>query len=287
MKKKTSPSREEQDKEKLTPFYAPRGEPFKNLIKNMLLRGKIKEHYVSQLLTKDALSVYSRAFTSNSVTSRLDPTNFRIEEDKESAESYEMLEKLGDGVFDNFIGWYAFRRFGEIETVSQVKLVHIIRSKYGSKNEFSPIAEKLGFWPFITASVYQRNHQKKKLLEDTFEAFLGATSLILDKRFRSGVGYAICYDILSSVFEDIVFSEDFSEMQDFVSKLNQLFMKYKDLGKIKYTDEKNENMTKVNVYRTYKDRDIFIGMGTAPIKKDAKQNAAKYALNYLSVRGYE
>ena len=152
MSKKISPSREQQDKEKLIYFNAPRGERFKNLIKKMLVLGKIKDHYISQLLSNEALSIYSKAFTSNSITSYLDPMSLKIEEDKESSNNYEMLEKLGDGVFDNFIGWYAFRRFGNINTVNQVKVVHIIRSKYGSKNEFSPIAEKLGFWPFISAA---------------------------------------------------------------------------------------------------------------------------------------
>lgn len=288
MSKKISPSREQQDKEKLIYFNAPRGERFKNLIKKMLVLGKIKDHYISQLLSNEALSIYSKAFTSNSITSYLDPMSLKIEEDKESSNNYEMLEKLGDGVFDNFIGWYAFRRFGNINTVNQVKVVHIIRSKYGSKNEFSPIAEKLGFWPFITSSIYQRNHQKKKLLEDTFEAFIGATSFILDSRFRNGVGYAICYDILTSIFDEIKISADFIEMMDSVSKLNQLFMKHRILGKIEYTDERLENLTKVSVFRIINHgKSILIGEGIAAIKKDSKQNAATNALRYLSAIGYK
>jgi dsRNA-specific ribonuclease len=267
--------------EKLTFYNGIRDASFKSLLWNILKKGKLKEHYINCLLTPEALVEYDKAFTSSTISSHVDPTTGKIEVNKIISNNYETYEKLGDGIFDNFIGWYAFRRFGEVNNLEQVKLLHIIRSKYGSKKEFAPLSEKLGFWPYISSSVYARNHEKKKLLEDVFEAFLGVTSFILDKNFRNGVGYAICYDILSSIFDDIKFSTDFSEMVDYVTKLKQVFDKIKNV-KIEYQDRKIGDQIHIMIYQKslsgeYKN----IGTGVSTNKKDAKQNAAENALKNL------
>jgi len=269
--------------EKLTFYYGLRNQSFKNLLWNILRKGKLKEHYINCLLTPEALAEYDKAFTSSTISSHVDPTSGKIEVNKIISNNYETYEKLGDGIFDNFIGWYAFRRFGEVNNLEQVKLLHIIRSKYGSKKEFAPISESLGFWPYISSSVYARNHEKKKLLEDVFEAFLGVTSFILDKNFRNGVGYAICYDILSSIFDNIKFSTDFSEMIDYVTKLKQVFDKVKNV-RIEYQDRKIGDQIHIMIYQRSQNGEYkVIGTGVSTNKKDAKQNAAENALKNLHI----
>jgi dsRNA-specific ribonuclease len=273
--------------EQLNFYYGRRDESFRNLIASILFHGKIKDKYIDSLLTPRAMNEYHKAFTSISIFSVLNRETWTVDVDKNSSDNYEIYEKLGDGVFDNFIGWYASRRFFPDNTSNEhVKVIHIIRSKYGSKDLFSPIAEKLGFWDFISSSIYQRNHQKKKLLEDVFEAFLGVTSYILDKVFRNGVGYAICYDILESIYNDIEISDDFYEMQDNISKLDQLMMKNKYLGKLEYEFSREDNIAYATIFQIdnegYK---TFIAQGSASIKKDAKQNAAKKALKHFEELG--
>lgn len=269
--------------EKLTFYYGLRNQSFKNLLWNILKKGKLKEHYINCLLTPEALVEYDKAFTSSTISSHVDPTSGKIEVNKIISNNYETYEKLGDGIFDNFIGWYAFRRFGEVNNLEQVKLLHIIRSKYGSKKEFAPISESLGFWPYISSSVYARNHEKKKLLEDVFEAFLGVTSFILDKNFRNGVGYAICYDILASIFDNIKFSTDFSEMIDYVTKLKQVFDKVKNV-KIEYQDRKIGDQIHIMIYQRAQNGEYkLIGTGVSTNKKDAKQNAAENAFKNLHI----
>jgi dsRNA-specific ribonuclease len=269
--------------EKLTFYYGLRNQSFKNLLWNILKKGKLKEHYINCLLTPEALVEYDKAFTSSTISSHVDPTSGKIEVNKIISNNYETYEKLGDGIFDNFIGWYAFRRFGEVNNLEQVKLLHIIRSKYGSKKEFAPISESLGFWPYISSSVYARNHEKKKLLEDVFEAFLGVTSFILDKNFRNGVGYAICYDILASIFDNIKFSTDFSEMIDYVTKLKQVFDKVKNV-RIEYQDRKIGDQIHIMIYQRAQNGEYkLIGTGVSTNKKDAKQNAAENAFKNLHI----
>ena len=274
-------------KEKLTKYIGLRDESFKRMIEKLLRDARIKPHYIEKILDNDSMKEYHKAFTSLTVTSFYNQTTGKVEIDDSSSENYEVYEKLGDGVFDNFIGWYAYRRFGEDNKAKQVKLLHIIRSKYGSKHEFAPISESLGFWPYISANMYERNHNKKKLLEDVFEAFLGATSYILDKKFMKGVGYAICYDMLSSIFDKIEIKTEFETMLDYVSKLNQLFMKYKELGKIKYADERVDKISYVYVYQVIGGVERLIGKGNGMIKKDAKQNASKNTLESLEKIGYK
>jgi dsRNA-specific ribonuclease len=277
-------NKENENAEKLTFYYGDRHESFYNLIKSLLKKGNIKDHYISSLLTKEAMIEYEKAFTSNSITSYMNSSG-KIETDINSKHNYEIYEKLGDGVFDCFIGFYPYRRFPDMTSVKDVKVLHIIRSNYGSKKQFSQIAENLGFWDFISSNIYQRNHQKKKLLEDVFEAFLGCTCNILDKEYKIGVGYAICYDILKTIFDDIELSTEFEVMQDYKSRLNEIFNQNKYLGRIKYVDTRDETFAYSIVYRETDRGMIEIGKGQASIKKDAQQQAAKNGLEFLEHMG--
>ena len=62
-------------------YYGSRGEDFQNMIKNILKKANLKEHYVNILLTDENLKEYGNAFTSDSA----DPIN-----------NYQIYEKLGD-----------------------------------------------------------------------------------------------------------------------------------------------------------------------------------------------
>lgn len=269
-------------RDKLLYYYGPRDNTFKEVIKDFLLNGNLKEKYLDILLTKESLELYAKAFTSNTIHSFLDTSINKVVEDVNSEDNYEVYEKLGDAVFQNFIGWYSFRVFGQDTRVSKVKIYATIKSKYGSREEFSLIAEKLSFWNFISASIYKKTHSKKALLEDVFEAILGVTSLILDEKLRYGVGYSICYDILSNIFKKyIVFETDFEELQDFVSKLNEFSLKHKDY-KFVYDAFKDDRLTITTIYRIMPDNTRFeFSKGTAANKANSKQAAAKEALNKL------
>jgi dsRNA-specific ribonuclease len=273
-------------KEKLIYYYGPRDDSFKKIIKDFLLNGNLKEKYLDLLLTPESMELYGKAFTSNTIHSHLDTVENKVVEDVESTDNYEMYEKLGDGVFQNFIVFYAFRYIKEDIRVSQVKVIATIKSKYGSREQFSPIAEKLGFWDYISASVYKRTHSKKALQEDVLEAIIGVTSLILDEKLRYGVGYAICYDILTNIFNKyIVIETEFEELQDFVSKLNEFSNKYKQYN-FKYDFLKGDRLTITDIYRIMPDNSLVkFATGSAANKANSKQAAAVQALNNLKKMG--
>jgi dsRNA-specific ribonuclease len=282
--------------DKLTPFHAPRGEEFKSFIKSVLTQSKLKEHYIDILLNDESLKIYSDAFTSSTIQSyRKDvikngKEKIEVHVNENSTENYEIYEKLGDGIIHNFIGWYVFRRFPELRSVKDVRIFAIIKIKYGGKEQLAPMAEKYGFWPFISSSMYQRKNEKKALLEDTFEAFLGATSYILDTNLINGVGYSICYNLLETIFDQIEISKDFEKQLDNKTKLKEMFDQKKVEGVLKYAEpEYNEEtrQQKVIIYRVVGGREIKLSEGTGSKKILAQQNAAENALKYLKSIGIE
>lgn len=259
-------------------YLGTRGESFKNLITNLLKRGNIAPKYMKALTDENGIKKYSQAFTASSV---------------DAINNYEMYEQLGDGYFHSFIVWYAYRRFPQLMCPKGVKVVARIKINYGSKQTFHALADKLGFWPFVSASVEQRGKNKKSLLEDVFEAFLGVTGLLLEEHSRPGVGYAIIYDILQSIFDELNISLSYNDLYDPKTRLKQTFDKYKDLGEAGYILERDETNGLAVVTACIKPSNkaprnqwTKLAIGRAPGQKEAEQKAALQAIEVLKKRGF-
>ena len=285
-----------------------RGQAFKSMITKILSRGRLKKKYIDILTSVESLKQYDYAFTS----SYLDKKN-----------NYERFEQVGDVTANKFLVWYIYRRFPQLDCTEGVKVAARIKINYGSREMFAPVAENLGFWPYISAlsegterNVYYRNTNKKDLLEDVFESFIGCTEYLLDKYVRIGVGYAIVYDILKSVYDEIDISLKYEDLYDAKTRIKETFDLFKELGKWQFIEvrEKDEGqefgITKSYVYQIPpnnphskpikiklgdKSSDIkyqpqpgwiLLGIGTAPRKNDAQQNAASQALKNLKVKGW-
>lgn len=254
-------------------YKGPRGPEFKKLIHDLLKRGNLKEKYINILLDNDSMLIYNDAFTASSAN---------VEN------NYEVFEQLGDVTANKFIVWYMHRRFPQLNCALGVKIVARLRINYGAKQSFSKIAESLGFWDFISASEEERNRRKKSLLEDVLESIIGAIEFILDTRIAFGVGYAIVYDILSSIFDDMNISLLYDDLYDPKTRLKELFdMHGGKLGKIAYEESKTGMITTSTLYRLHGGQKIKIGSGSAALKSDAQQRAATDALRYLKSQGYE
>lgn len=262
-------------------YNGSRGEDFKSVLMACFKRGNIKQHYIDMLLDDYAMEQFGNAFTCDSV----DPEN-----------NYQVMEQLGDLSGNKFIVGYMYARFPQLKCSSGVKIVARLRIVYGAKNSFSLLGEKLGFWPFISATNVQRERMKKSLLEDVFEAFLGTVESILDMRLTIGVGYAVVYSILKSLFDEMPISLEYENLFDAKTRLKELFDTNKQLGTLLYEEftEKVNNFNQVmsTCYmiqvdmRGYKNK-VRIGAGRASIKQDAQQKAAQDSLQYLSKHGYK
>ena len=255
-------------------YYGDRGEEFKGMVKNVLTRSKLIDKYVDLLISEDSLQVYSKAFT-------------HFTADIEN--NYEILEHLGDAEAHQIIPWYFVRRFPRLDCYGGLKILARLKIKYGSKNSFYPFGEKLNFWPFITAAQEIRDHERKSLLEDTLESFLGATGWILDCKLVRGTGPAISYNILASLFDDMDISLKYEDLFDPITLTKERFDKFQELGKTPLYEVNKDEDTGIQyakVYAVLGHKKILLGQGSASLKGDAKQKAAKQALTTLNNMGY-
>jgi dsRNA-specific ribonuclease len=274
-----------------------RDESFRDLIRGLLERGKLKAKYIDLLTTDESMKVYGQAFTAASANPE---------------ENYEIFEQLGDVSANKFIVWYSYRRFPQLECPQGVKVVARLRINYGARQSFSDIGERLGFWPYISASEDDRLRKKKDKLEDCVESFIGCTEYLLDKAFRPGVGYAIVYDILSSIFDEIPMSLRYEDLYDAKTRLKELFDLYKSkLGSWAFVNNRDDMLAISQVYMippnsrnkqvikrkvggTDKDMVVeeahsdwqFMGEGKAAKKADAEQKAAEAGLKLLNENGW-
>lgn len=260
-------------------YNGSRGTDFQYLIRKILKNAKIKNHYIDILLNEDGWKQYDVAFTAKSAN---------------ETDNYEVYEQLGDLSANKFIVSYMYKKFPKLKCSECVKIVARLRILYGSKQTFCVIAENLGFWPFISASEEQRNTEKKKLLEDTFEAFIGITELMIDEKIRQNVGYAIVYEILHSVFETVNISLKYEDLYDAKTRLKELFDLYNkggetSFGKLEYEETKDleSRLTTSYVYQKYSPSyRVLLGQGVASLKADAQQRAASAGIYNLNNRGY-
>ena len=200
---------------------------FQEFVKSILKRGNVKDKFMKPLLTEEAFEKYGIALTSASAN---------------PVDNCEFYEIAGDVLANKIIVCYMCKRFPQLKCSECVKVIARLKINYGSCQTFQRFAEKLGFWPFISATEDARSRLKKKLLEDSFEAFLGVTEIILDDAFGMvGVGYNVVYDILASVFDEEVISLKYDALYDPKTRLKQIFdmKEYRDnLGKEPRYDDK-------------------------------------------------
>jgi len=275
--------------------HGKRDESFSNMIRSILTKSGIQEKYMGKLLDDEALSLYDQGFTSGTANPDV---------------NYEMYEQLGDVTTNKFIVWYMYNRFPVLKTPLGVKVVARLRINYGDRQTLSEIGDKLGFWNFITASVDERNHKKKDLLEDCVESFVGVTEFLLDTRFRNGVGYALVYDILTNIFNDIHISLKYEDLYDAKTRVKELFDFYSrdtalDTGSLKFRnatwvfiDTRDDKLSTSSMYFAPSKNQknpidnrpradwVHLGTGSAALKKDSQQAAAQQALVYLTRIGY-
>lgn len=279
--------------ENITGMYlGSRDDSFKTLLVQVLKKGHLKTKYLNVLTSEESLVEYSSAFTSELV----DQNN-----------NYQVYEQIGDLAGNKFIVCYIYRRFPQLKCAKGVKVAARLRINYGSKQSFCKIAEGLGFWDFISATNELRNRKKKDLLEDVFEAFLGATESILDDEFGIGTGYKCVYKILEGIFDNIDISLKYEDLYDGKTRLKELFDIYgEQLGPLVYEDRRDDDGAHSTCYRydgaSYATRPdgsvntkkiigtyqkVKIGEGSAELKADAQQEAAKSAIRNLAQQGYK
>lgn len=187
-------------------------------------------------------------------------------ENKESS-NYERLEFLGDKVIDLIVSEYLYNKKNISEgEMTKIRASHVCEDalyEYSLNNEFDKYL-KLGKGEEATGG---RN--KKAILADVFEAFVGA--LYLDQGIEKAKEFV------------------YSTVIDSINKNENLFIDYKSiLQEMIQTDKKSLEYVVTKEMGPSHDKEfevevivgnIVYGRGIGKTKKDAEQNAAKNALD--------
>lgn len=252
----------------------------------------IQDKYKQVLVTDYALSMFQTAFTAKSINPQ---------------QNYEVLEFLGDSLSNQAVVSYFYNVYPQLQCPSGagVAILSRLKIKYTSSESFAKIATQLGFFPYIKCTKEELENVEKTqhLLEDVFEAFIGATYNILLKHFGlHGVCNQIIYDFISHVFNQQKISFDLEELFDAKTRLKELFdnrsdinVFYKTFGKPVYERKTGdgaafggdaESVVMYTLLYFEKEPNIrFIGVGASQANRD--KSAAQQALDWFKSQGYK
>ena len=187
-------------------------------------------------------------------------------------ESYERLEFYGDTEIQRIITGYIWRRFESENEGFMTRL----RSKLVRTTMLSQFSRYLELYKYVLITDYcerENFRSNPKILEDIFEAFIGAISL--------DIGYKAAETLVINViqkrvnFTELIYTDD-----NYKDKLMRYYQKYYDGYTPKYIVVKTEGELPDVIY-TMGVLDIdenIVGEGTDTSKKQASQIAAKVAL---------
>ncbi len=199
--------------------------------------------------------------------------------------TYEAYEQIGDSIIKVFMTTYFYRRFPRLWNNNYgVKIVARLIIKYGSKDVLASFADHYGFLPYIQFGANTEtlsDSRRMSIMEDVFEAFIGATAVIVDYQYGAvGVGLIISLQILEKVFNAIDVPLTFEQLFDAKTRLKEMVDVFR--FEIQYVAQKQGAATRVDVVW---DKTI-IGTATSAIKARAEQQAAEMALAHLNMLGY-
>jgi dsRNA-specific ribonuclease len=242
-----------------------RGTAFIKLLSDILYMGNISD--VTQVLTEKGLSVYDMAFTHKS---------YDVEH------NYEPYEFVGDSIANKSVVYYIYTKYPYLQQPKCVVILNKIKNQLISSKSFARFANQLGFWEFISTNSVIRESRLISILEDVFEAFIGATELIVDEVYGRGVGMVVCSTIITKLLDRIEIPTTYEELCDAKTRLKELVDQYRTELKIIYKSTIIEKKHHVEIHF----RNQVIGDGSEYVKVKAEQIAAKKAIRYLAWKGY-
>ena len=262
-------------------YKAPRDQTFTNMLYNVISLGLSPEK--TKNVIRDGLQHFSTAFTHKS---------FNLND------NYEFWETLGDATLNKCVLWYISRRFPQLNGPDGSDIHTRLKINIIKTESFSSIARNLHFLSFISISKLNikidEELDENKMLEDVFEAFTAVLEFTVDRLLGEGVGYTVCYNILSTLLDHKAIALSFDDIMDYKTRVKELFDAFKMLGSIQYrVDKMGNGHFKVEVTRTpsniisNNDIPLKLGESIGEQKDKTEQDAAKKTLEILSRLGYK
>jgi ribonuclease-3 len=182
---------------------------------------------------------------------------------------YERLEFMGDAFISMVVAELVFQLHPEW---SQGELSKT-RAKFVQTKSLVTIAQKLQLAQYVTIGPSIKREmvaQSDKILEDIFEAFVGAIYLDL--------GYQNAYAFVAEFFRPLITDVDMDELTDYKTRLQEeMQAEYREAVTYEKIEESGPAHEKIFTYQV-SFNGIVLGTGTGPSKKKAEQAAAKQAL---------
>ena len=178
-----------------------------------------------------------------------------------SAENYERLEFLGDGILDFVVGEYLFKALQDGEG----KLT-VLRAHFVSENYLSTVFDKLGLEKEVKLGKSYKGEISKSIKGDIVEALIAA--IYLDSDLETVVRF-IEKSLALADYKNVKNDNYKSQLQELVQASFKCHMRY--------VTEKTEKGFKSSFYM---DEDK-IASGKGGSKLEAEQDAAKKAIDKL------
>ena len=193
-------------------------------------------------------------------------------------ESYETMEFLGDSLLGSIISIYLYDRYVKNFKVDEGFLTKLkIRFVCGDQLGF--LAERLGFAPLMVISKHIdeacEGRQNTHILEDTYEAFLGA--IYLDTGSLDTVRDFVLRSIEYHIDVADLISKDNNYKDQILRYFQHNFKVHPEYQTTSETSDKNTFVCKI-----FKENEL-ISEGSGTTKKKAEQDASKNALRQFHV----
>ena len=206
-------------------------------------------------------------------------------------ESNEVWEWLGDAMLQSISAVYLYQRYGMNQNEG---FLTKLRSKIVKTETLSKLSASIQFHNYMIISKHVekicQGRSNERILEDCFEAFIGA--IMVDQgKTNPGNAMNIIYNFMSNIIQDNL---DLTELiihdDNFKDQLMRYFHK-EFYGKFPVYDlidsdisVNKEGITTRNFTIEIKDiYDNIIGTGNGKSKKEAEQKAAQNALHYYGI----
>ncbi|MEG0034531.1 MAG: ribonuclease III [Bacilli bacterium] len=221
---------------------------------------ELDNFFVKINIVPNNLAIYKTAFTHSSFNFDANTTH----------RDYERLEFMGDSLIGFVVADLAFNLHSDLSQGDMSKLRSTLVQSQGLKE----LAMKYEMEKYVIVGKSLLNQDLSKmshLLEDVFEAVIGA--IYLDQGLKKA------YGVVKGIFYDKVKDFDFTTLHDYKSRLQEEFQA-ETRQSVEYIVLKESGPAHDRVFKVaVKFGDIVLGTGEARSKKDAEQAAAKDALS--------
>jgi len=193
--------------------------------------------------------------------------------------SNEKLEFLGDSVLSLATSIYLFRHFPNLDegTYTDIK-ASVVRTE-----SLAEAALKLNFGKLIFLSKGEESNggrENKNILADCFESFIAA--LFLDQGFEKAYSFILTWlftDTLDYVVKNKLYLSPKSRLQELIQATHKALPLYSIT-----TEAGPEHKKEFVISVSYNGHQLGAGKGTS--KKEAEEQAAKNALEFLKKNSY-